>query len=327
MRLLVIGGTRFVGRHIVEAGLSAGHDVTLLHRGRTGGNLFPEAEHLIADRDRDLGALSGREWDATVDVCGYIPTQVTHLAEALDGRGGHHVFVSSVSAYAEATGPGGTEATLELVGPADPTVDEVTPGTYGGLKVACEQAAAQAYGKSLTVVRPTYVIGPWDPTGRFPWWVLRIARGGEVLAPGPSDAPLQVIDARDHAAWVLGLAERGQGGAFHAVSPVPPVGIGDVLEAVASAVAPPGTTLTWVEPQWLLDQGENGRSLPLWSEGAPEWLMALDPSAAYATGLAPRPLAESVRDTAAWARGRDDVLRDECGISPEREADLLSRWR
>ena len=327
MRLLVVGGTRFVGRHIVEAALTSGHQVTLLHRGRTGSELFASAEHLLADRDGDLGVLAGRSWDATVDVCGYLPAQVTRLAEALDGRGGHHVFVSSVSAYADATGPGGTEATLDLVELDDPTVDEVTNETYGGLKVACERAAAEAYGDALSIVRPTYVVGPWDPTGRFTWWVLRMLRGGEVLAPGPYDAPLQVIDARDHAAWVVGLAERGQAGAFHAVSPAPPFGMGNVLEATASAVAPPGTTLTWVDPQWLVEQGENGMSLPLWTEGSPEWLMALDPSAAVATGLNPRPLTDTVRETAAWAGGRDDVLREEWGLAAEREAELLSRWR
>ena len=327
MRLLVVGGTRFVGRHLVEAALAADHDVTVLHRGRTGTDLFAAAEHVLADRDGDLGVLAGRSWDATVDVCGYLPIQVTRLADALGDRGGHHVFVSSVSAYSEPAAAGATEATLDLVELDDPTVGEVTNDTYGGLKVACERAAARAYGDALSIVRPTYVVGPWDPTGRFPWWVLRMARGGEVLAPGPYDAPLQVIDARDHASWVVGLAERGVGGAFHAVSPAPPFGMGDVLEATASAVAPPGTTLTWVDPTWLVEQGMNGMSLPLWTEGTAEWLMALDPSAACATGLRPRPLEDTVRDTAEWARERDDVLRPEWGLPPKREKELLSRWR
>ena len=327
MRLLVVGGTRFVGRHVVEAALAAGHDVTLLHRGRTGADLFPAAEHVLADRDGDLTELPGRSWDATVDVCGYLPGQVTRLAEALAGRGGHHVFVSSVSAYAEPAAGGANEATLDLLELDDPTVQEVTNDTYGGLKVACERAAAQAYGDALSIVRPTYVVGPWDPTGRFPWWVLRIARGGEVLAPGPYDAPLQVIDARDHANWVLRLAERRVGGAFHAVSPAPPFGMGDVLEATASAIAPPGTTLTWVDPTWLVKQGLNGMSLPLWTEGTAEWVMALDPGVAYATGLQPRPLEDTVRDTAAWSRGRDDVLRPEWGVASDREKELLNLWR
>jgi 2'-hydroxyisoflavone reductase len=252
---------------------------------------------------------------------------VTRLAEALDRRGGHHVFISSVSAYAEADAPGGTEATVQLAELDDPTVDEVTEHTYGGLKAGCERAAADAYEDSLAIVRPTYVVGPWDTSGRFSWWVLRLARGGEVLAPGPHDAPLQVIDARDQASWVVGLAENGISGAFHAVSPAPPFGMGDALEMVAGAVAPAGTTLTWVEGAWLLEQGETGMSLPLWSEGEPDWLMALDPGSAAETGLAPRPLADTARDIAAWARGREDVLRPEWGISPEREAELLSRWR
>lgn len=323
MRVLVIGGTQFVGRHLVEAALVAGHEVTLLHRGRTGSDLFSTAEHLLADRNGDLGLLGGRSWDATVDVCGYVPRQVVALAEALDGRGGHHVFISSVSAYADPPRPGAGEADLSLIELDDPTVEEVTADTYGGLKVACERAASAAYGDALTLVRPTYVIGPWDPTGRFPWWVLRLARGGEVLAPGPADAPVQVVDVRDLAMWTVGLLEGQITGAFHAVSPAPPYGFGDLLAETAAAVAPNGTTLTWVDPAWLTAQGEDGMSLPFWSEGTPEYSMALDPSAAYGTGLRARPMAETVRDTLDWATGHDEALRPARGLSPEREADLL----
>ena len=326
MRILVIGGTRFVGRHFVEAALGGGHEMTLLHRGRSGTDLFPQAEHLLTDRDGDLDVLSGRSWDATVDVCAYVPRQVTRLADALAGGGGHHVFISSVSAYQEPSVPGATEETLLLAELDDPDVEDVTNETYGGLKVACERAASKAYGERLSIVRPTYVVGPWDPTGRFTWWVDRLAKGGEVLAPGPRESPMQVIDARDMAAWMLGLLELEHYGAFHAVSPAPPFGMGDLLEQSAAAISPSGTTLTWVDADWLSEQGENGMSLPLWTEGTPEWSMALDPAAAFATGLRPRPVADTVRDTLDWQQAESDVLREGWGISPEREAELLSAW-
>ena len=327
MRILFIGGTRFVGRAMVEAALSRGHHATVLHRGQTGAGLFPDAEHLLADRDGDLDVLAGREFDATVDTCGYVPRQVRSLADALAGRGGHHVFVSSVSAYDETDVPGANEAGLELAELEDKSTEEVTERTYGGLKVECERAAESAYGSGLSIVRPTYVVGPWDYTGRFTWWVDRIARGGEVLCPGPREAPMQVIDARDMAAWTIGLAEAGTGGAFHAVSPRPPFGMGDLLDATAEAVAPPGTSLVWADAAFLTEQGENGMTLPLWTEGGVEQLMALDPGAAESTGLKPRPLQDTVRATLDWLRTEQPPPREGWGISPEREAELLSLWR
>jgi 2'-hydroxyisoflavone reductase len=327
MRILVVGGTQFVGRHFATAATEAGHDLTLLHRGRTGSELFPQAGHLLLDRDGDLSPLAGRTFDATVDFCGYLPRQVTHLAEALDGRAGQYVFISSVSAYVDPPAPGATEASAELVRlDGAEGVTEVTNETYGGLKVACEWAAATAYGDALTIVRPTYVVGPWDPTGRFPWWVQRLARGGEVLAPGPADSPIQVIDARDQAAWLVGLVEAGITGAFHAASPPPPFGMGELLERSAAAIGPAGTTLTWVDGSWLAAAGQDGMSLPLWSEGSEEFALALDPAAAYASGLAPRPLEDTVRDTLAWAESSGDVTRQGVGLEPRVEAELLARW-
>jgi 2'-hydroxyisoflavone reductase len=194
MRILIIGGTAFVGRHIAQAALDAGHQLTLFHRGRTGPGLFPQAAHLTGDRDLDLHALRAGRWDATVDVCGYLPRQVEALTEALDGRGGRQLFISSTSVYQTPVAPGfGEDAPLAEL--ADPFVEEITGETYGGLKVACEQTLGRLYGAAATVVRPTYVIGPYDHSGRFAWWVERLARGGAVLAPGDASDPIQVIDA------------------------------------------------------------------------------------------------------------------------------------
>jgi 2'-hydroxyisoflavone reductase len=324
MRILLIGGTRFVGRHVVEAALAAGHDVTIFHRGKTGADLFPEVEHRIGDRNSDLSALADGRWDATVDTCAYFPRQVHEIADVLADRGGHYQQVSSVSAYASPATRGYREdAPLAILD--DPSVEEVTDETYGGLKVLCERVAVERFGPSSLIVRPTYVVGPDDYTWRFPWWVARIARGGDVLAPGPADAPSQVIDARDMGAWMVGLLERGKSGAFHAVGPSSTFTWGEQLEAIASSVAPEGTTLRWVDPDFLLDAKVDDAALPLWPGADPDLLMmTADPAAALATGLTIRPLAETVRDTLAWTRTVEQP--EESGISAADEAALLESW-
>jgi 2'-hydroxyisoflavone reductase len=326
MRILIIGGTAFVGRHIAQAAVDAGHQLTLFNRGRTGPGLFPQAEHLAGDRNLDLHTLSTGHWDATVDVCGYLPRQVRVLAEALDGRGGHQLFISSTSVYQTPVAPGFTED-APLAELADPDVEEITAETYGGLKVACERALGRLYGPSATVVRPTYVIGPFDHSGRFTWWVERLARGSTVLAPGDASDPIQVIDARDLASWVITLLETSVTGTFHAVSPPPPFGFGDLLTAIAAEVAPPGTRLTWVGKQYLLDAGEDDASLPMWPGGDSESAAnAASPAAALAAGLAPRPLRQSIAEIHEHELRHPADVRSPGGLSPEREAALLSGW-
>lgn len=326
MRILIIGGTRFVGRHIAQAASDAGHDLTLFHRGRSGAGLFPDATHVIGDRNGDLAGLRSGDWDTTVDVSAYRPRQVRNLAEALDGRGGRHQYISTVSVYQPPLPPNFTED-APVVELADPDV-EVTDETYGGLKVLCERAAMDAYGSETTVIRPTYVIGPYDYTGRFTWWVNRLARGGEVLAPGDPADPIQVIDARDMGTWAVDLLERKASGTFHAVSPPPPFGFGDLLEAIAAQVAPAGTTLTWVDNEFLATAGETYDSLPMWP-GGDEFTdaNAASPAAAYASGLSPRPLRQSIRELYEFEQRSPTRIPDGVGLSADREVALLTEWR
>jgi 2'-hydroxyisoflavone reductase len=341
MRILIMGGTSFVGRHIAQAAIDDGHEITLFHRGKTGGELFPEAQHLTGDRgtrpgssegsmasmgQSDLSALATGDWDATVDVSAYFPRQVRELAEVLDGRGGRQLYISSMSAYKAPVAPGFDED-APLAELTDPDTEDVTLETYGGLKVACERAAAQLHGSDrTTIIRPTYVIGPYDKSYRFTYWVQRIAAGGEVLAPADPEDPIQVIDARDQASFCVSLLDREQAGVFHTCGPAEPFGFGGMLEAIAAQVAPPGTRLTWVGKDFLLGEGIDGEILPLWSADDPDVdINAGSPARALAAGLRLRPLASTIADLRA-AEQQSPTRQPGDGISPGREAELLARW-
>lgn len=328
MRILIIGGTRFVGRHLVAAAIDRGHQVTVMHRGVECSGA-PGAEHLHADRDADLGVLAGREWDATVDVCAYWPRQVTSLADALGERGGRHALISTVSVYADAPEPGLDEQAplvppLGLDGGAPP----IDMQTYGGLKVGCEHVAEKRHAGRLLIIRPTYIVGPHDPTARFPYWVDRLARGGTVLCPGGPEVPFQYIDARDLAAFTVGLLESGDDGTFHTVLPAPPYSFAEMLEEVRAAVAPAGTRLVWVPSAWLVDRGMTPQMLPLWT-GAddPEFALAMDPARAVAAGLRGRPLGETATDTLAWSSDPSSrwSARSEL-LTEQREQALIREW-
>jgi 2'-hydroxyisoflavone reductase len=327
MRILVMGGTAFVGRHIVAAALDGGHEVTLLHRGQTGAGLFPQATHLTGDRNESLSALAEGSWDATVDVSAYLPRQVAALAGVLAGRGGHQLLISSASVYRTPVARGFDES-APLAELDDPATEEITAQTYGGLKVACERTALELYGAAATtIVRPTYVVGPYDRSYRFTWWVERLARGGTVLAPGDPADPIQVIDARDMATWIVALLEERHSGIFHAASPPPPFGFGEMLAAIAAEVAPADTRLTWVDTDFLLAAGQDDESLPLWPAADTEYdINAADPAAALAAGLAPRPLRDTVADVHAHETRSPTARPDRLGLTAEREAELLDRW-
>ena len=318
MRILIIGGTRFVGHAMAEAALEAGHDVTLLHRNAT--DELPGALHLLADRDGDLAVLADSSWDATIDVCAYLPGQVAAIHEALGERGGHHVFVSTVSVYADTPAPGADEDS-PLLPEASADTQQVTGETYGPLKVACERVARERWGDGLTIIRPTYVVGPRDMTARFPWWVLRAARGGRMILPGPADAPMQCIDARDMGAWTIRLVEGRTTGVFTAARPA--TTFEELVRDTVAAVGEP-VELVPVDGTYLTGQGVDGAQLPLWSEGAPEYALAMSTARAEAAGLTHRPFEDVVRDTLAWAQAQpDQATREGTGLPAEREQELI----
>jgi len=322
MNLLLLGGTRFVGRHLTETALRAGHRVTLFNRGRTNPDLFPQAEQLRGDRAGDLSALQGRRWDAAIDVNGYLPREVRASAELLAGAVDRYVFISTISVYADWKTPFLHEdAPLEEPRAGDEEAGEIPSGGYGRFKALCERFVEAALPGRNLIVRPCVIVGPWDPTGRFTYWVERVVRGGEVLAPGRPDRPVELIDVRDLAAWVVQMAERGETGVHNAAGPERVLTMREMLETCRAA-AGADARFTWL-PDGFLE--ERDVRLPFWyPEGKYGYDLA-DNRRAVSKGLTFRPLVETVRDVHAWAvQGSEQ--RDSYDFSSEREAELLREW-
>jgi 2'-hydroxyisoflavone reductase len=329
MRLLVIGGTRFLGRHLVEQALDAGHRVTLLHRGRTNPGLFPAVDSRIADRNGDLSVLGADEcWDAAIDTCAYLPRQVRALASRLAGRVGRYQMVSSISAYAEFRPGMAEDAPLATID--DPETETVDGRTYGALKALCEQAAEEGFPGRCLRPRPALIVGPHDPTERFTWWVRRFVRAepdSEVLAPGSPEAPVQFIDVRDAAAWLLRQAEAGTTGAFNLTGPDTAGTMGGLIDALRTTLTP-DVRPAWVDENFLHAEGVAAWSdLPVWLGRDDEASHRIDASRAQATGLRCRPWSQTIADTAAWAATTATPPPPPPGLAPAREAALLARWR
>jgi 2'-hydroxyisoflavone reductase len=335
VHLLVLGGTVFLGRHLVDAALALGHEVTLFNRGQSGADLYPQCERLTGDRDGDLAALRGRRFDAVVDTCGYLPHQVESSARLLAECVERYVFVSSGSVYAEPISAGITESS-PVDGLADHSPTELTGEAYGALKALCEQAAEEQLPGRVLNVRAGLIVGPHDVSERYTYWPRRLAAGGEVLAPAPSGRPVQYIDARDLAGWILTSLERGTAGVFNVVGPED----GHDFEALVAACRTSGrdeATVTWVDEEFLFEQGVGPwMELPLWLRPENDGLMRMDCSLARAAGLTCRPPAQTAADTLAWDAGRSDE-RGVCvskmtgtsmrvGLAPDREAQLLAAW-
>jgi 2'-hydroxyisoflavone reductase len=322
VRVLILGGTLFLGRHLAAAALERGHEVTLFNRGRTNPDLFPEAEHLRGDRDGDLSALAGRSWDAVVDTSARFPRWVREFGWIAGDRIGHYTFISSISVYADTSRPGTDEGAAVHLGADDPAEEIPDAETYGALKALCERTAEELMPRRALSIRAGLIVGPHDDTGRFAYWVHRIAAGGDVLAPEPREQPVQLIDVRDLASWILDMAERGEVGVFNATGPERPLTMETLLAEIASTTRS-DARLVWVDERSLVDAGvEAWSDLPLWLAPnvapAHAGFLSIDVSKALAAGLAFRPLSETIHDTLAHAERTADA-----GLDPERERELL----
>jgi 2'-hydroxyisoflavone reductase len=319
VRILVLGGTRFAGRAIVETALGRGDTVTMFNRGQSNPGLFPGVETVIGDRTADLSPLDGREFDAVIDVACYAPEAARLSAEAFRDRTGRYVFVSTVSVYAD---QGTTEAQLE-----DAPLAQLKPDTtdfaenYGANKALCEAVVREVYGNRALIGRPGLISGPHDPTDRFPYWPRRIARGGRVLAPGDPTDLTQVIDVRDLAGFLLDGIHRGRGGVFNLTGNPRPFGI--LLDLCRTATYS-DADLVWIDTERLVAAGVSPEmGIPLWiGEPGYEAFNDVDSSRAVGVGLVCRPITETIRDTLAWDVGRGGPEQE--GFDPAEEARLLT---
>lgn len=323
LRVLVLGGTRFVGRAIVEAALARGHTLTLFTRGTSNPALFPQVEHVHGDRTVSLDALGARTWDVVIDTCGYLPRVVDLSARTLAPRAARTLFISTISVYV-APDEHGTREDASLATLDDPTVEAITGETYGGLKVLCERAVTQHWGARATIVRPGLVVGPHDPTDRFTYWPMRIARGGDVLVPQPRERRVQFIDARDLAAFVVRLIEQDTPGTFNAIGPRPECTMQQLLDACV-AVTGSDVRMQWADEAALAAQGvQPWTDLPLWIPSTDPWgRRVFDASRAFDAGLRCRTVEATVRDTWQWARTRPADHRWAAGLEPRRERAVL----
>jgi len=336
LKILILGGTGFLGPAVVEIALTRGHQVTLFNRGKTNPELFPDVPRLVGDRFGDLAALETGEWDVVVDNTGYIPSTVRDSAQLLASRAGQYIFISSISVYADFSQPGNNEnspvgvLTPEEVAAAQ-SMKDITGANYGPLKALCEQEAENAFPLRCCNIRPGLIVGPMDRSDRFTYWPVRIAKGGEVLCPDQPDVVTQVIDVRDLARFIVHCAEENTVGVYNATSPPGQLTMGELFDT-CRAVSGSDATFTWVSAEFLEENEVSAWSdMPVWVplEGEEAGHPFMEVDRAVAAGITYRPIAETVRGTLDWWKNvpqerKDNEMRS--GISAEREAELLAKW-
>jgi 2'-hydroxyisoflavone reductase len=327
--ILILGGTGFIGPHLTQEALRRGWKVTHFNRGKRSAGGVVDVETLIGDRKGQLDALRGRSWDVVIDDTGYIPKYVKQSAELLAPNVGYCLYISSISAYGSFAKPNDERSATGKL--SNPDVEEITNETYGPMKALCEQYSETAFKGHIAVVRPGYIVGPLDPTDRFTYWPVRASRGGEMLAPGTPQDPIQVIDVRDLVAWMMSLVEARATGYFNAVSPPGTFTMGDLIEASRQASPKSGTTVTWVTEDFLATHWKPDElDLPPWAptKGDSAGASLTSVKRATATGLRSRPLRDTVRDTLVWFQSlpEDRQAKLHAGLDSQKEVDTLRAW-
>jgi len=341
MNFLILGGTVFLGRHLINAALAREHDVTIFNRGRHEAEVPPKVERLRGDRNGNLESLRGRRWDAVVDNCGYVPSVVRASARLLAGAVEHYTFISSSSVYRDTSVPGVDESypvaaitdeqlrASEQIKPEGGIMAHAYGGHYGALKALCEQETEERMPGRVLNVRAGLIVGPFDYSDRFTYWPRRVARGGDVLAPGSPERQLQFIDVRDLADWIVRMAEARQIGTYNASGPDYRLTMQRLLEE-CQAVSDSNARFVWADEEFLLEAGLAPWSeVPLWIPETNEtnrYLFSISHDKAIAAGLAFRPLAHTVRDTLAWDATRPPDTKLRAGLAPEREHEVIAAW-
>jgi 2'-hydroxyisoflavone reductase len=325
LRILILGGTGYIGPHMVREALRRGHELSLFNRGRTDEDMFPDLQTFIGDRNNNLDALKGHKWDAVIDNSGYVPRHVADSARLLSDAASHYLFVSSISAYASFRVANNEDSPLATM--PNESVEEVTNETYGPMKALCEKMAAKEFGDDrLTILRPTYICGPGDRTDRYTYWPVRTMREGRMLWPGQPSDPIQIIDVRDLANFTIDCIEQRAMGTYNTVTAPGEFTMGDLLE---DCVAVTGAEMTpvWVSADVLAKQ-EALQYIPIWSstEGEESKAALVSGKRAFAKGLKNRPTRETARDTIAWWKTlpADRTANLRAGLSPEKEAELIA---
>lgn len=340
MKILIIGGTKFLGRHLITAAQARGHEITLFNRGKFSSETFENVEQIHGDRNIDLNKLSGRNWDAVIDTCGFLPQSVKASAEALKDAVNQYVFISSGSVYTDIKAGDYDENTpvaklnedqRKRVGAIDPKGELTGPilgDMYGGLKVLCEREAEKAMPGRVLNVRSGMIVGAFDPTDRFTYWVMRTKSGGEVLAPGTPNRFVQLIDAQDLAAWLIKAVEQNLTGIYNATGKPFELTMEKMLEEIKKASGS-DAEFTWVDEDFMSRENVQPWSdMPFYlpeSDKEAEHFLSMSIDKALQTGIEFRPLSETIQDTLAWRNTKEDALK--AGISVERESELLQKWR
>ncbi len=330
MDILIIGGTKFLGRHLVNAASDAGHRITLFNRGRTNPGLFPDIETINGDRTQegDLEKLQGRRRDAVIDTSGYLPRIVRMSARALVDAVDRYIFISSISVYADFKTPG-IDETYRVGTLEDETVEEITHETYGPLKALCEDAVDQVMPGRGLHIRSGLIVGPNDPTDRFTYWPVRVEGGGQMVAPDFPQCPVQFIDVRDLSEWIIRMAEARTTGVYNVTGPEKPYTLEHVLTS-CKEVLDADTVVEWIDEQFLLDQEvAPWTGMPLWIPSSDENTVGMgriNIDKAQADGLIFRDLKETIRDTLDWVHQRSGDWEWRAGITREKEAKILAAW-
>ena len=339
MKLLILGGTQFLGRHLVTAALVRGHEVTLFNRGNFSTEDLGAVESIKGDRHTELHKLQGRRWDAVIDTSGHLPRAVRAAVEVLANEVERYVFISTQNVYEDVSVPGieethplrtFTSEQLERANSIDTSGQPSYGELYGGLKALCEQAAEQAMPDRVLIIRPGLIVGPDDYSDRFTYWPVRVARGGEVLAPGRPDRLIQFIDVRDLAEWTISMIERSATGAYNAHGLPNSLTMQQLLDECKS-VSGSDAQFTWISEDFLLQENVAAwTELPLWlpEDAAPQLkgFMFVSPEKAIKAGLNFRPLRETIRDTLTWYQTThgDNTLK--AGLDCDKERALLYKW-